>query len=87
MTIKVYNRYADQAMMSEIYSLLKQGKPVIIGCNGASRGQHWVVIKGYNGSASSFNANNFVINDPGSQNYSNLQQFLNYRGTVYGIVY
>ena len=85
MTRKVYNRYADQSMLNDILNILKQGKPVIIGCNGASRGQHWVVIKGYNGNGLS--ASNFIINDPGSQNYSNLQQFLNYRGTVYGIVY
>ncbi|WP_407398497.1 C39 family peptidase [Anaerovibrio sp.] len=73
--------------MSKIYSQLKNGKPVIVGAYRGS-GQHWIVVKGYNGSqTNNFNASNFSINDP-MNSFTNLQQFINrYNNGLRGIVY
>lgn len=73
-----YNRSLNNSIMSTIYSKLKAGKPVIIGAQDANgNSQHWVVITGYTGtSTTSFSANNFIINDPGSQNCTTLSAFL-----------
>lgn len=60
--------------LSQIYSLLQQGKPVLIGGKTASGGQHWVVITGYSG-GETLTASNFTIHDPGSNNRVTLQQF------------
>ena len=61
--------------LSNIASLLKTGKPVLIGAKNAYGSQHWVVITGYNGQG--LTASNFSINDPGSNTRANLQQFFN----------
>lgn len=60
--------------LSHIYSLLQQGKPVLIGGKTASGGQHWVVITGYSG-GETLTASNFTIHDPGSNSRVTLQQF------------
>lgn len=79
-----YNCYLNQSIMSTIYSKLKAGHPVMIGCNGtSSRGQHWVVVTGFTGSnTSTFNASDFRINDPGGANDTTLAGFVYNRGTV-----
>ncbi len=85
----VSNRPAlNNTWMSKIYTQLKNGKPVILGAYQASGGQHWVVIKGYNGnSTSNFNAGSFAINDP-MNSFTNLQQFINkYNRGLRGMVY
>lgn len=78
----------NNAWMSKIYTQLKNGKPVILGAYQASGGQHWVVIKGYNGnSIANFNAGSFSINDP-MNSFTNLQQFINkYNRGLKGMVY
>ncbi len=67
--------------LSNILSLLKAGKPVLIGAKNAYGSQHWVVITGYNGAGLS--ASNFTINDPGSNSRTTLQQFFNVYPTFY----
>ncbi len=62
--------------LSNIYTELKNGKPVILGCKKANGSQHWIVIDGYSGS-NTLSAANFLINDPGSSTRTNLQEFLN----------
>jgi len=62
--------------LSKIYSLLKDGKPVLFGAKTAAGGQHWVVITGYTG-GSTLTASGFTIHDPGSNSRTTLQQFLN----------
>ncbi len=82
-----YNTTITQNLMSKIYTQLKNGKPVMIGCKNSSGGEHWVVITGYTGSSTSnFSASNFTINDPG-YNRTNLQQHLNYVNVVKALVY
>lgn len=62
--------------LSTIYSRLKQGKPVLLGCRDSYGKQHWVVVTGYNGGTELVPAD-FTIHDPGSWSRTNLQQFLN----------
>ena len=61
--------------LSKILSLLKQGKPVLLGAKNSSGGQHWVVVTGYTGAG--LTESSFIINDPGSETRTNLQQFFN----------
>lgn len=58
-----------------IYDQLSRGKPVLLGCRNSAGKQHWVVVMGYTGGAK-LTASDFIIRDPGSNNRSNLQQFL-----------
>lgn len=71
--------------LSNIYNLLKQGKPVLLGAKNAYGGQHWVVITGFTGG--SITAANFTIHDPGSASRTTLQQFLNVYPTFYKYFY
>lgn len=61
--------------LSKIYSLLQQGKPVLLGAKTAAGRQHWVVITGFSGG--SLSPESFTIHDPGSNSRTNLQQFFN----------
>ena len=69
-----------------VYSILRQGKPVLFGAKNASGGQHWVVITGYNG-GNSLTASGFSIHDPGSNSRTNLQQLLNSYPNFYKFFY
>ncbi len=61
--------------LNSILSLLRQGKPVLLGAKNSYGGQHWVVVTGFTGG--SVTAANFTINDPGSNTRTTLQAFLN----------
>lgn len=67
--------------LSVIRSLLMQGKPVLFGAKNGYGSQHWVVITGFSGG--NLSAENFTINDPGSNSRTTLQQFLNAYPTFY----
>ena len=60
--------------METIYSLLSQGKPVIVGAKKANGNQHWVVVTGVYG-VNTLTPSAFKINDPGSSTRSNLGHF------------
>ena len=66
----------SSSYLSGIYQKLKEGKPVMFGAKKSTGTQHWVVITGYNG-GNTLTASSFTINDPGSSQRTNLQQFLN----------
>ncbi len=68
-----------------IRGLLRQGKPVILGCKKSNGSQHWIVVTGYNGRA--VTPSNFYINDPGSKNRTTLSQFLDLYPNFYKIAY
>lgn len=70
------------ALLSGIYTRLKQGKPVLIGARNASGSQHWVVITGFTG-GTSLSPASFTIHDPGTWSRTNLQQFLDVYPTFY----
>lgn len=71
--------------LKNIYQLLQQGKPVLIGAKTAKGGQHWVVIKGFSGGE--LTESNFLIEDPGTYSRTNLQQFLNAYPNFYKYFY
>ena len=60
--------------LSRIYSLLSEGKPVIIGAKKSNGSQHWVVVTGVKAS-DSLVPTDFIINDPGTSTRTNLGQF------------
>ncbi len=60
--------------METIYSLLSQGKPVIVGAKKANGSQHWVVVTGVYG-VNTLTPAAFKINDPGTGSRTNLGQF------------
>ena len=72
--------------LSAIYNQLKQGKPVLFGASKSTGGQHWVVVTGFTG-GSSLTASGFIINDPGANSRTTLQQFLNEYPTFYKFFY
>lgn len=61
--------------LNKIYSLLKQGKPVLFGARNSYGKQHWVVITGFSG-GDSLSSARFTIHDPGSSYRGNLQLLL-----------
>lgn len=71
--------------LSAIYDRLKQGKPVLVGAKNTAGTQHWVVVTGFAGG--NLTASNFMINDPGSNTRSTLQQFLNAYPSFYKYFY
>ncbi len=75
----------SNSFLYTIRDLLRQGKPVILGCKKSSGSQHWVVVTGYNGGT--VTASNFTINDPGSKTRTNLSDFLSVYPNFYKIAY
>lgn len=72
--------------LSGIYSRLKQGKPVLLGCRDSYGKQHWVVVTGFAG-GTSLASSSFTIHDPGTWSRTNLQQFLGAFPTFYKYFY
>lgn len=73
--------------LSKIYTQLSKGKPVILGMKKSNGAQHWVVITGHTKSTSSLSADNFTINDPGSNTRTLLNEFVSAYPTAYKIAY
>ena len=71
----------SENLLSQIYSQLQMGKPVLFGARNSAGKQHWVIINGFTGG--SLNAANFTILDPGSNSRKNLQELL----SLYPIFY
>lgn len=65
---------SSSSYLSRIHSLLKAGKPVMLGAKNRYGSQHWVVVTGFTGG--SITAANFTIQDPGSNSRTALSQFL-----------
>lgn len=61
--------------LNKIHSMLKSGKPVLLGLKNSYGSQHWVVVCGFGGG--SLSASNFTVRDPGSSWRTTLQQVLN----------
>lgn len=77
---------SSSGYLSGIYGKLKQGKPVMLGCQDVYGKQHWVVVTGFSG-GTSLMASGFTILDPGTYSRTNLQQFLNVFPTFYKYFY
>ena len=68
-----YKTYAQGDYLVKVQGLLSSGIPVLLGAKNTSGGQHWVVVTGFSGG--SLTPANFLINDPGSNSRTTLQQF------------
>ncbi|MBQ3136756.1 MAG: SH3 domain-containing protein [Clostridia bacterium] len=73
--------------LSKIYSLLSKGKPVILGMKKANGSQHWVVVTGHKRNTASLSADNFTINDPGSNTRTLLSEFVSAYPIAYKTAY
>ncbi len=62
--------------LSEIYSFLEKGKPVVFGLKTAGSSQHWVVVTGHTKNTDRLSAENFTVNDPGSKSRTLLSEVM-----------
>jgi len=65
---------SSNGYLNKIYSLLEQGKPVIVGAKKSNGGQHYVVVTGVK-ATNTLTTSSFYINDPGSNTRTTLNQF------------
>ena len=69
-----------------IYSVLKSGKPIIVGAKKANGSQHYVVVTGV-ADSNILSTSSFYINDPGSNTRTTLNQFFNDYPYFYKMLY
>ena len=67
---------SSNVYLTKIYSLLEQGKPVIVGAKKSNGGQHYVVVTGVK-ATDTLTTSSFYINDPGSSTRTTLNHFFN----------
>lgn len=65
---------SSNGYLNKIYSLLQDGKPVIVGAKKSNGGQHYVVVTGVK-ATNTLTTSSFYINDPGSSTRTTLNQF------------
>ncbi len=71
-----------------MYVTARQIMLVIIGGRKSNGSTHWIIIKGYTGTATTiFSSGNFLINDPNSSVRVTLAQFLSTYPTVLRLIY
>lgn len=81
-----YSFSTSSSYLTNLYNILKQGKPAIIGFKNSKGSQHWVVVYGYKGS-NSLSASNFLIHDPGSSYRDTLDDLIATHPTFYKTAY
>lgn len=69
-----YNLSTSGNTYTQIYNVLKSGRPVIYGSRTSSGGSHWVVVTGFKGG--SLSAANFTVNDPATSKTTTLSQHI-----------
>lgn len=77
----------NSTYLSSVYSVLKKGRPVIVGSKKANGSQHWVVVTGFSGNPDSPRASDFTINDPGSSSRTRLSEFISVYPGLYKLAY
>ena len=82
-----YKNYYSSDYLSKLYSLLSQGKPVIISFKKANGNLHFVVVTGYKTNSNQLSASNFIINDPGSSYRTTLSEVISVYPTYNKINY
>ncbi len=80
-----YEKYTGSDYLGKTRSLLNEGKPVIFGAKKSNGKMHWVVVTGYNGGG--LLAENFTINDPGSDERKTLDELFKEYPYFYKIEY
>ncbi|MBR3630647.1 MAG: C39 family peptidase [Oscillospiraceae bacterium] len=86
-TVETYSGGVTQANMKHIYELLRDGKPVVLGCKKGSSGMHFVIVTGYKGDGVNFSASDFTINDPGYSSRFTLANHLAEYSSLYKLIY
>lgn len=72
-----YARISDETCYLEVvFRQLHKDVPVLIGAERKNGSPHWVLITGYKGDALQLKPEDFLINDPLTEDRTNLQQFL-----------
>ncbi len=78
----------SQSVLKQIYELLLDDTPVIVGGKKSSGSMHFVIVTGYKGSTSStLSTSDFVINDPGSSSRTTLAEFFAVYPNIYEMIY
>ena len=85
--VSQYKNYYSSDYLSKLYSLLSQGKPVIISFKKANGNLHFVVVTGYKANSNQLSASNFIINDPGSSYRTTLSEVISVYPTYNKINY
>lgn len=80
-----YSFYTS-SFLTRIYSLLDEGKPVLVGLKTNTGSQHWVVAYGYKAS-NSLSSSNVLIRDPGSSYRTTLKDVMEKYPTYYKLAY
>ena len=75
------------SLMEHLYEKLLEGSPLVLGSKKSGGGQHYVVVTGYTGDGTSFDASQFLINDPGYTKRFTLSDHLAEYGTLYKLIY
>ena len=70
-----------------IFGKLHEGIPVLVGAERHNGRPHWVLVTGYQGDASEFTEEDFIINDPLTSYRTTLQQFFDEYPEFYKIAY
>ncbi len=87
-TVETYDSCAvSEDILRCIYNQLSAGKPVVMGAKNSSNGQHYVTIVGYTGDGTSFSADQFLMNDPGSSYRYLLSEYLALFPKLYKLIY
>ena len=77
---------SSNGYLEKIYSVLKSGKPAIVGAKKADGSQHYVVVTGV-ADSNTLSTSSFYINDPGSNTRTTLNQFFNAYPYFYKMLY
>ena len=77
---------SSNGYLETIYSVLKSGKPVIVGAKKSDGSQHYVVVTGV-ADTNTLSTASFYINDPGSNTRVTLNQFFNAYPYFYKMLY
>ena len=86
-TVETYSGGITQANMQHLYDLLRDGRPVVLGCKKGSSGMHFVIVTGYTGDGVTFKASDFTINDPGYSSRFTLADHLAEYSSLYKMIY
>lgn len=77
-----------QDYLEQIYQLLSEGKPALIGGKTATGGQHWVLVTGYTGTGTGeFRAEDFTIRDPAGVGRTTLDEHWRDYPRIYYMAY
>lgn len=77
---------SSSGYLTKIYTLLSNGKPVLLGAKKSNGSQHYVVVTGV-AQTNTLSASDFYINDPGSKKRTTLDSFLDVYPNFYKMMH